>query len=78
MLGVVIYYEGEYRDLVYGGDWYYIGDDGKPTATETHSEWGKYIDKPDRQADEVKRGEAVSYKEWDSVQTEMIETKQWP
>lgn len=78
VLGVVIYREGEYRDLVYGGDWYYLGDDGEPTATETHTEWGKWVPKPDAPSDEIKQAEAVSDEYWDQIQTEMMEAKSWP
>lgn len=74
VLGVVVYLEPPYRRLESGGDWYYI-EDGEPVSTNTHPQWGSWIDPPDAPIDELKRGEGTSDEKWDKVHTEMMEAK---
>lgn len=78
VLGVVVYYEPPYREIVSGGDWYYLDSNGKPAKKMTHDEWGKWVVPPDVPEDDLKRGEGTTDERWSEVQTEMMETKQCP
>lgn len=74
IIGVVVYYEKPYRNLVYGGDWYYI-DGGVPTCTDT-VEWGSWVDPPDVPPEELKQSGTLE--DFDSVLDTMMGDKQWP
>lgn len=78
MLGAVVYYERPYREIVNGGDWFYLDDNGVPTRTETHDEWGEWVPKPEAPDEEIKQGQAVSDELWQQKQHEMQESREWP
>lgn len=75
MLGVVVFLNPPYREIVSGGDWYYLDDDSHPSCTDTHEEWGEWVSKPDAPPDEIKQGEGVADEQWSKIQTEMMESK---
>lgn len=76
IIGVVVYYEPPRRNLVYGGDWYYLDEDGEPTCTETHPDWGSWVAAPGVPHDELKQSGAVE--DFDEVVDEMMEAREWP
>lgn len=78
IIGVIVFFNPPYRELVKGGDWYYLDDTGKPTCTETHEEWGKWVDKPNVSDEEIKRSGSVSDDRWEEIEIEMMGDKQWP
>lgn len=78
-LGAVVFYEKPYRDLVYGGDWYYLTDGYTPTCTDTHNEWGKWVGRPDVPSEYIKQSATrIPINKWNEIEDSMMEDKKWP
>jgi hypothetical protein len=45
IVGVVVYREPPYRQIIDGGDWYWIADD-EVRRVMTHEEWGQFAPAP--------------------------------
>lgn len=78
LVGVVVFHDPPYRQIVDGGDWFYLDDDGTPATTATADQWGEWVDPPDAPETEVKRGQALSDVAWERVRHEMIDDRTWP
>lgn len=76
MVGVVVFKEPPYRELVNGGDWFYLDEDGKPAASNTV--WDGWVDPPDVSDDELKRGKALPDNQWEALRITMTNDKAWP
>lgn len=77
VLGVIVFLEPPYREIVDGGDWYYL-EGGVPTCTATHPEWGAWVDPPAVSPEERKQGAAIGDDEWAAVREAMTEDRAWP
>lgn len=71
VLGVVVFKYKPYRDIVTGGDWYWL-DDGVPTCGDTT--WDGWVEPPDEP--HLKRGAADGG--YETVYEQMIEDRSWP
>lgn len=76
MVGAVVYYPGRWRDIVHGGDWFYL-EDGRPTASATADKPGEWVDPPDVPEAELKRGVSVGDQEWERIYEAMWEADSW-
>jgi len=78
-VGVVVYYDAPYRDVVTGGDWYVIAPCGR-VAKKVGRPDGTWTDPPGTAPDDVLVRSAPSLPdgEWARVQAEMMEARSWP
>lgn len=78
MVGVVVYEEPPYRRIVDGGDWYWM-EDGMIHCTETHGDWGLFVEPPKVACQAcVKKSGDMSDDAFRAVQREMMEARAWP
>lgn len=75
MVGVVVFRERPYRELVSGGDWYYL-DRGAPAASDTT--WNGWVDPPDAPDKELKQGIGLPDDMWEAYRIMMARDKAWP
>lgn len=77
MVGVVVFLDGGYRELVQTRDWFWMDADGQIDGVPTHPVWGCWADTPDAPAEMVKQGEGLPDEKWTEIQEEMMATR-WP
>lgn len=77
IVGVVVYYEKPYRDILTGGDWFYLEGEC-PDSTGTHDNFGDYVDPPSVPEDELKKGVMIPDDDFQKIRSRMTEDKEWP
>lgn len=78
IVGVIVFYNDPYRHIIDGGDWFYLDETGHPECSDTHDEWGEWVDPPDVPREELKRGDGMADEEWADLHDEMVDDKTWP
>lgn len=77
IVGVVVFKTPPYREIVDGGDWFYI-EDNIPRTTDTADEWGEWVNPPGYPDSIVKQGKVLPDEEWEAFQWAMRHDKSWP
>lgn len=62
-----------------GADWIWMDEDGVLHASETHPEWGQFVDPPEGVPVEMlKKSGRMPDEAWERVRREMLEARTWP